>query len=258
VLALLLSGCHYADVLESAPYVLSTGLGELRAIALGPDGTAYVAGPKGVLEVQGDGKAAVVLAGDARLVAALPDRLFAVHGDVLEWMPRDGAFPGAVGGSMSLPGAVDLLAWCDGDLLVAYATHLELWRVGQEAVRPFGPAVDHVRAVAMGSPDCRSALALTDDAVWSVPASGAAVALARDLKAPRAIASDRLGRVWIVSGEPAQLGRLDGSSLVPVAGLGDVRDVVFGQTGLYKPHNAYLAEGDGRIEYVHVADLSPP
>jgi len=45
---------------------------------------------------------------------------------------------------------------------------------------------------------------------------------------------------------------------VPVAGLGDVRDVVFGQTGLYKPHNAYLAEGDGRIEYVHVADLSPP
>ena len=257
MLFLVLSGCRYADVLESAPYVLSTGLGELRAIALGPDGTAYVAGPKGVLEVQGDGKAAVVLDGDARLVAALPDRLFAVHGDVLEWTPRGAAFPGAVGGSMSLPGAVDLLAWCDGDLLVAYADHLELWRVGQEEVRPFGAPVDRIRAVAMG-PDCGSALALTDDALWSVPASGAAVALARALKAPRAVASDRLGRAWIVSGEPAALGRLDGSSLVPVASLGDARDFVFGQTGLYKPHNAYLAEGDGRIEYVHVADLSSP
>ena len=258
MLFLVLSGCRYAEVLESAPYVLSTGLGELRAIALGPDGTAYVAGPKGVLQVQGDGKAALVLDGDARLVAALPDRLFAVHGDVLEWTPRGAPFPGAVGGSMSLPGAVDLLAWCDGDLLVAYADHLELWRVGQEAVRPFGASLDHIRAVAMGSPVCGTALVLTDDTLWSVPATGAPVALARGLQAPRAVASDRLGRAWIVSGEPAALGRLEGSSLVPVATLGDVRDVVFGQTGLYKPHNAYLAEGDGRIEYVHVADLSPP
>ena len=258
MLVLLLSGCRYADVLESAPYVLSTGLGEVRAIALGSDGTAFVAGPKGVLEVQGDGKATVALDGDARLVAAVPDRLFAVHGDVLEWTPRGASFPGAVGGSMSLPGAVDLLAWCDGDLLVAYADHMALWRVGQEAERPFGAPLDRIRAVAMGSPDCGSALALTDDALWSVPATGAPVQLARDLKAPRAVASDRLGRVWIVSGEPAALGRLDGSSLVPVASVGDARDVVFGQTGLYKPHNAYLAEGDGRIEYVHVADLSPP
>jgi aspartate/methionine/tyrosine aminotransferase len=215
-------------------------------------------GPKGVLEVQGDGKAAVALDGDARLVAALPDRLFAVHGDVLEWTPRGAAFPGAVGGSMSLPGAVDLLAWCDGDLLVAYADHLELWRVGQEAVRPFGTSLDHIRAVAMGSP-CLRLGARADRRRPLVGArDGCAVELARDLKAPRAVASDRLGRAWIVSGEPAALGRLDGSSLVPVASLGDVRDVVFGHTGLYKPHNAYLAEGDGRIEYVHVADLSPP
>ncbi len=258
MLLLVLSGCRYADVLESAPYVLSTGLGELRAIALGPDGTALVAGPKGILEVQGDGKATVALDGDARLVAALPDRLFAVHGDVLEWTFRGASFPQAGGGSQNLPGLVDLLAWCDGQLLLAYADHLELWRLGQEVERGFGGPLEHIRAIAPGAPDCGSVLALTDDALWSVSVAGTPVQLAHELKAPRAVASDRLGRVWIVSGDPTTLARLDGSSLVPVAGVGDVRDLVFGHMGLYKPHNAYLAEGDGRIEYVHVADLSPP
>ena len=256
MLLLVLSGCRYADVLESAPYVLSTGLGELRAIAAGPDGTALVAGPKGVLEVAGDGKATLALDGDARLVAAQPNRLFAVHGDVLEWSIR--GTPQA-GGSQSLPGIVDMLAWCDGDLLMAYGDHLALWRFGQELERTFGAPVQGIRAVAAGSPDCSSALVLTNDALWSVPAAGPTAPIVRGLTAPRAVATDPLGRAWIVSGNPVALARVDGAALVPVASdLGDVRDVVFGHMGLFKPHNAYLAEGDGRIEYVHVADLAAP
>ena len=44
--------------------------------------------------------------------------------------------------------------------------------------------------------------------------------------------------------------------MVPVASdLGDVRDLLFGHMGLFAAQNAYLAEGDGRIEYVHVADI---
>jgi hypothetical protein len=256
VLLLVLWGCRFAEVLESTPYVLSTGLGELRAIATGPSGTAFVAGPKGVLEIAGDGKATSALDGDARLVAAQPGRLFAVFGDVLEWTIRTSASPQAAGGSQSLPGVVDLLAWCDGDLLIAYADHLALWRLGQEVERTFGAPVPGIRAVAVGSPECGSALVLTNDALWSVPATGPTAPLVRGLKDPRAVASDPLGRAWIVSGDPVALARVDGSSLVPVASdLGDVRDVVFGHMGLFKPHNVYLAAGDGRIEYVHVADV---
>jgi hypothetical protein len=259
VLLLVLSGCRYAEVLEKAPYVLTTGLGELRAIATGPGDTVFVAGPKGVLEIAGDGTPTSAVDGDARLVAAQPDRLFAVRGDVLEWTFRGASFPQAGGGSQALPGIVDLLAWCDGELLVAYADHLALWRLGQEVERPFGTPVEGIRAVAVGSPNCASALALTDGALWSVPASGQPIQLAAGLSATRAVARDRLGRAWIVSGDPVTLARVDGSSLVPFASdLGDVRDVVFGHLGLFKPQNVYVAAGEGRIEYVHVADVPAP
>ena len=112
------------------------------------------------------------------------------------------------------------------------------------------------QAIAHGPQACASALALTRDSVWSVPATGPTAKLVGDLVAPRAVASDRLGRIWIVSGRPVALGRLDGSTVTTVASdLGDVRDLFFGHQGLYAPQNAYLAEGDGRIEYVHVADI---
>jgi hypothetical protein len=39
--------------------------------------------------------------------------------------------------------------------------------------------------------------------------------------------------------------------------VGDVRDLFFGHHGLFAAQNAYLAGGDGRIEYVHVADIPP-
>jgi hypothetical protein len=252
----LLLGCHYMQALESAPYVLSTGLGELDAIAGGPDGTAFVAGGNGVIEIAGDGKPTLVLEGDARLVALQPDRIFAVQGDVLRWIPTKKSFAGAVGGAQALAGIVDLLGWCDGDLLVAYADHLALWRVGQEGERPFGTPVAGIEAIARGPQGCASALALSGTALWSIPANGAAVKLVDDLVAPRAVASDRLGRAWIVSGDPVGLGRLDGSTVTSVApDLGDVRDLLFGHDGMYAPQNAYLAERDGRIEYVHIEDI---
>jgi hypothetical protein len=256
LLALALAACAWKDALDHAPYVLVTGLGDLRAIAPGPSSTAYATTSAGVIAVTGDGKSSRVLDGDTRLIAVHKDRLFAMQGDALRWVPIATAFEGAVGGSQPMPGVVDLVAWCESDLLVAYADHLALWRIGQEAERPFGEPIAEVRGVALGSDDCSTLLVLTADAVWSTQASGPPRRIVRGLVEPRAVASDALGRVWVVSGEPPSLGRVEAGSLVPVAKrLGDVKDFFFGHQGLYSQQNAYLAEGDGQIEYVHVDDI---
>jgi hypothetical protein len=130
----------------------------------------------------------------------------------------------------------------EGDLLVAYKDHLALWRVGQEGERTVRRSLLRLAAGARSS---SFALVVTGDAVWSVQATGAGQKLASDPVAPRAVASDRLRRVW-GAGDPPFLGRVEQGAVSPLSRhLGDVSDLFFGHQGLFSGQNAYLAERMG-------------
>jgi hypothetical protein len=251
MLALLVLGCDVDLFGGSAPYLLATGLGDARSFVPSDRGTVFVATPQGVLEVTPEGRAAVLLAGDARGVAASSDRLYALRKDTLVWASL--ADPPVIEGSRAIAGLLDLQTWCDGQVMLAYADRLTVWRPGEETETLFGSPPPGIRAVARGGTDCRTALVATSDAVLEVANAGPPRSLA-SVSDARAVARDALGRTWVVHG--SVLSRVDGAELVEAArDLGTATDLSFGASGLVSPQNAYVLEAEGRLEYVHVADL---
>ena len=251
---LLLAGC-LSSVLE-APYVLSTGLGEATGLAPSGRRSMLVASDSGLWEVDGEGERALLRAGATRAVTGHLSGIYALDGCAVAWGPLAPAGqPWTPTGHLPAQGVVDLQAWCDGLVLLASPRELTAWAPETGETFAFAAGLSGVRAVSLG-PDggCDEALVVTADAVLAVSQTGRRT-LAAGLVAPRAAVADAKGRVWVVHGEPAVLARIDAGAAVEVARyLGDPRDLHFGTGGLLPPENAYLADGEGSLDYLRVPD----
>ncbi len=250
-LALLLPGC-LSELLE-APYVLSTGLGEARALSPSGRTTMLVASSTGLWEVDGEGASAQLLADDCSAVTAGPTAVYALCDGGIRW----GALPGRgeqVSGwaTRVMPGVRDLTAWCDQDVLIGDAASVTAWDPATDETSLWADGLPGLRSLSLGGGGgCDWLTVVTGDAVLAVTPTGKQT-LAEGLVAPRAAAVDSRGRLWVVAGEPPSLSRVDGTQPTEFARfLGDARDLQLGLGGLLPPSNGYLADGAGSLDYVH-------
>lgn len=234
---LLLGGC--LDQLLESPYVLTPGLGEVRALSPGLNGELLVATSTGLYAVDGNGVG--TRTGD-------PADGVTVHPGVT--YVRRGGTVTYDGGEIDVAGAVDILAGYD-ELAVLYPDRLVLdGRFGHvgpptpDRVVPLGRA--DARAVALGP---TGYLVTTPTALLAVNAD--IRVLAEGLTDARAAATDTRGRVYVAQGAPTELWRVDAGGLVSMARwLGATRDLQFGLGGLLAVENVYIANGAGSVDYV--------
>lgn len=235
-----------------APYVLVTGLGPVHALSPTPRTTMLVASDRGLLEVNGEG-AATVLAEDGAYaaVATHKGRLHALRGEVV----RSTAFPPPAVPTWTerpWPGARDLQSTCGDALFVADGAGIGRWSPGGEPTR-FGPQRADIRALTIDvAAPCDGVIAVTDDAVLRVQASGV-TPLASGVDGLRAAALDARGRVWVVAGDPPVLGTVGpGGVDARARHLGETGDLAFGFGGLFPSANAYLGTAAGTLDYARV------
>lgn len=248
---LLLPAC-LSELLE-APYVLSTGLGEARALSPSGRATLLVASGAGLWEVDGEGKAAKVLDGDCSAVSMSPKAAFTLCDGQLQWgpLPEPGA---AVSGwqKKAAPGVRDLQAWCDDTVLLGDPASVTAWDPNTGETSLWADGLPGLRALALGGGQgCDWLTVVTEDAVRAVTPSGS-TELIGGLVSPRAAAVDRSGRLWVIAGTPPVMSRVEGGRATEFARfLGDPRDLQFGMGGLLPPSNGYLPNGSGTLDYVH-------
>lgn len=238
-LALLLALPACLDRVLESPYVLTTGLGEVRSLAPGLDGRLLAATSTGLWAVTPEGRADRLDPAVGRAVSTHPGVVYVLADEQVS------AGPGA---TVSTPGAVDVLAGYD-EVVVAYPDRLDLHALDASTRRAV--PVAGVRAVALGPPG--EYLVVTADALFRVDATGVHP-LVTGLVDARAASTDARGHVYVAHGAPTELFRLDDATspatLAPVAKwLGDVRDLQFG-VGPFPPQNLYIATGDGTLDYV--------
>ena len=234
---LLLGGC--LDELLESPYVLTPGLGEVRAVAPGLHGELLVASATGLYAIDGNGVA--TRTGEAADgVTVHPGVVYVRRGGTVSYD----------GGAIDVTGAVDILAGYDA-LAGLYPDRLVLdGRFGHT-----GPPMPD-RVVSLGRTDARAvALGPTGYLVTTATALLAVDAdvrvLADGLTDARAAATDTRGRVYVAHGAPTELWRVEPTGLVSMARwLGDTRDLQFGLGGLLPAENVYIANGAGSVDYV--------
>jgi hypothetical protein len=236
VILLLLAGC--LDRMFESPYVLATGLGEVRSITPGLDGHMLAATSTGVWSVDGGGVTRQLSQTPARAVATHPRRMYTLVEDAITWE----------GGSASVPGAVDFLAGF-GPLVVLFPDAVDTLDPDTGTRARLVAGIHDARAVALGTEG--TYLVVTADSVLSVSATGAVTPLATGLVNARAAVMDDRSRVYVAQGEPSELWRIDPSGLVRIARwLEEPRDLQFGTGGAFPTENAYIAAGDGTLDYV--------
>lgn len=241
------------DAVLEAPYVLGTGLGEARSLSHSGRESFFVAAREGVWELDAEGRRTLVAPGEAEAVTAHPGTLYVLGGGALRWGPLPAAGQQLQeAGRQPAPGVRDLLAWCDGSVLLAGNDEITALNVQTGESWAFALGLEGLRALALGPGDgCDHALVVAGARVLAVNPAGARP-LAEGLVAPRAAALDARGRLWVVAGEPPELLRVeDGRTTVFARFLGDPRDLIAGLGGLLPPANLYLADGEGTVDYVH-------
>jgi hypothetical protein len=154
---------------------------------------------------------------------------------------------------IEVPGAVDMVAGWD-TLMVLTPDGLSAVDSDQGTSTPVASGFGDARAVALGP--SQTYLVVTPTTLWQVTREGKRSELATDLTDARAAATDGQGRVYVVSGAPEELWRVEpaGAPMTRIARyVGDVRDAHFGTGGLLPSDTLYLATGDGTLTY-----LKPP
>lgn len=251
-LPLFLCGC-VGEILD-APFVLASGLGEVRGLAPSPRTTLLLATASGVVEVQGDGRATPLLPGiDARAVATHREHLYVMVEDGIAHGPEPGAGAPPALQTWAHPGLVDIQASCAGAVLFADADGVGRWLPETGDVARYGPALPGIQALALDPISaCEGVLALTADAVhWVTPLATWPVAVGLDR--PRALSADGWGGIWVVQGEPAVLAKLTtGGPEVRARHLAPTTDLGFGLGELFHRANAYFVGPGGTLDYARV------
>jgi hypothetical protein len=183
--------------------------------------------------------------GATRAVSAHPGRVYHLGADRITWD----------GGGADVPGAIDLLAGY-GPLLVLSPTELDTLDPATGTRAPLATGFADARAVALGP--AGTYLVVTATSLLSVapaadpaPTPGTVTPLLSGLVDARAAAIDARARVYVIQGAPPELWRVDDGALTRIARwLDDPRDLHFGVGGLLPPENAYIAGGDGTLDYV--------
>lgn len=251
-ISLLLTGCLGA-VLE-APFVLASGLGEVRGLSPSSRHTLLAATADGVLEISAEGRVTRRVSGvDARAVAAHRERLYVLDDDGIRYgaLHADGQV-GALG-LWGRPGIRDIAAGCSETVLFADAEGVGRWVPGSDATGRLGPRVSGVRALALDPlQPCEGVLVLTEEEVrWVTEA--ASVPVVAGLSAPQAFGIDRWGGVWVVEQDPPVLvRRTRHGPEVRARFLGPTSDLLFGPGDLLHPANAYLSGPEGTLDYARV------
>ncbi len=233
-------GC--LDRLLEAPYVLTTGLGDVRSVSPGRDGGLLAATSTGVYAIAADGTAHLLDPSPASAVSADSRRAYVLREGRASWD----------GGESVTPGAVDLLAGYDTLLVLTPTT---LHAVAPDAKsRLFSSGFTGARAVTLGASG--GYLVVSEDTLWSVPGASdggpsTATPLLTGLVDARAAAIDARERVYVVQGDPRGLWRVEDGRLTRMARwLDAANDLHFGVGGAFPAEQAYIATGTGTVDYV--------
>jgi hypothetical protein len=252
LLALLLPAGGCLDDLLEAPYVLTTALPPTVGLAPSGRGQLMAATSDGVYQVDGEGHATLLVAGEAKAVGAHAQRLEVLRRDridVYTW-PADG--PPAMLATWPTPGAVDLQSWCEETLLVAYPDRIDRMDPETGAMTPYATGLEDVRSLCLGAKVCETTWVATRDALVNLGPEGVRQRVPIDN--PHAVAIDSQGTTWALHGEPRLLSAvLTQGPTVIARHLGDARDVHFGPGGLLPPQNVYLAAGEGGVDYARLS-----
>lgn len=262
-LPLVLTGC--LDHLFDAPFVLATGLGQVDGLVPTIEGSLLAATPTGLFEVDEAGGRTRLTDQPAQAVTAHTDRVVVLSGDTLLHAAYPLEQPATWERGPTVPGAVDVLSWCEGAVLVATSTDVWVWTPGEATLTPWGVGLSGITRLALRpEPTCAGALVVTESAVVAV-GPGSAAPLVGGLTAPRAACIDGAGQIWVVAGAPPVLSVVtDGKPQVFAKHLDEPTDVHFGVgRGVLPENNLYISDKDGTITYVHVpvpgqASGSPP
>lgn len=248
LLVLLLSGC--IDHLLEAPYILATGVGpEPLAMSLTPRHSLLVGGLGGLREVDGSGAVQILRSEEARAVAS--------HLGWLAFADAQGVLFQLDSGAelrVPLPEVRALQAWCDASLLALSPTGIWLLRPDGSPPRLWAAALPGSVDITLSpGPPCEAVLQLSPDALHRSDPQGSQP-LASALEGARAVATDRLGRAWVLHGQPLVLAQIEAGQARTIARhVGDARDLSFGNGGLLHSDSAWLLIGDGRVDYLPVA-----
>lgn len=232
---------------------MATGLGEARSLCPSVRGTLLAGSDTGLWEIDGEGRATRLWDRPVDAVSAHLSSLNVLsEGRVRAgpWTPAGQTWAPTT--ELEAAGARDLLAWCDDLVLVAQESGIIAWDPSSGVVSPWASDLPVVRALAL-APDCSGALAVVADGVWLASPNGSRP-LATGLTDARAAAVDATGRVWVIQGDPPELGQLDGGVFRTFARyLGAPRDLHFGVGAPLLPTDAaYLADGEGTLDYVRL------
>ena len=250
LLALGLLGACLDELLE-APYLLTSGVGKVESIAPTPDRSLLVASDTGLWLVGGDGSSRLLRSGPALGVASHNRRLYLLIANALLVAEAGPPYGQLSWREVPAVGARDIQAWCGELLLVAFPDGVKTWSPLTGAWAALGPDPLPARAVSLGQ-SCEEALVLTGDSLFAQGPAGTRT-LATGLQDPRAVAMDRSGRIWLLSGAPRHLDEVaEGGLRLLAQHVGDARDIHFGNGELLAPDNVYLGDADGTIGYIRV------
>lgn len=246
---LLLAAC--LESLLEAPFILTAGLPPVHDIAQAPDSNLFVATERGIFYITSDGAAVTQDPLSAQAISSHGSHLYALNGGSLYWT----ALPLGSAEWKRLPapeGTHDIQAWCHETVLLAADSGLYRWvpDTGHISLEPWGRPAERI-GLMYGAP-CDEVITAYQGSVTLHRGADTTV-LARELEVIHAITVSADGGVWAVHRASPVLSLLrDGLPEVRARHLGDVRAVQFGGGGIWAPENAYLASGEGRLDYARV------
>lgn len=254
VLLALLVGCASLEAALESPYVLATGLGDARSLALLPGSGLVVASSTGTFRVDGTGAATRI--GPASLaVTTLDDRLVWVSDGAVRWgpLPLEGQ-PIVAAGAVEVAGARDVLGWFDHDALVLTDRMLGRVTFDGAAIERLAEAPAGARALALGGSP-RTALLVADDALYAWT-DGVLTPVVSRLTRARAAAVGPAGQTLLIHGEPAVLSHVaaDGTLTTVARHLDAPADAHCGAGGLLPATHLYLAGASGTVDYLPLPD----
>lgn len=252
MLLLALLGC--LDAILEAPYVLTTGLTEIRSISPTGRTTMLAATPGGVFEIDGSGSHVLISEHSARAVAAHTTAIYLLTDDALLWgaMPPPGQRLTALS-RLPVAGVVDIQSWCDERVLLAGEAGLQVFDRSSGTISAHPADLPPLTAVGLpAEAPCSGAVVVADGAVIEV--NGEQVRRI-PVDSPRIVTPGRDGHSWVIHGTPPVLSRLeDGALSLRAEHLGDPLDAHFGAGELFSPSNIYFADSAGTLDYARVID----
>jgi len=253
----MLMGC--LDEMLEAPYVLATGLGEASDLTPTAAASMFVASNTGLWDVSGSGVARQMWTHPTEKVSTHIDRVWFLADGFLWQAP----FPISSGASpfqrvVEVPGAVDVVAGCDDQVIIATADTISVWD-GKQMVK-WADSLNDVQGLSLGPSDpCGGVLAISPRAVLRVTPQDVTAFQAkptRELQSARVGAIDAQGALWVIDGD--SLGEVTRSGWRHFAShLEEATAIHFGVGDLFQTDIAYITTRDGHLEYLQVpADRS--